>query len=101
MRRDKNPLHFRDYNPITVRMLKQLISDIEAYSRATGRKPQMILRAAVGAGWGTWDAWLADSSSPTMKIGDRIRAYMLANPPKTEVSATADAHAPNSEEDAA
>ena len=69
------------------RMLKQLISEIEAYARAAGVTPQMVLRAAVGAGWGTWDSWLADAASPTFRTADRIHAYMRANPPKGEAGA--------------
>lgn len=67
-------------------MLKQLITEIEAYARATGLAPQMVLRAAVGASWGTWDSWLTDAASPTFRTGDRIREWMRANPPKGDVA---------------
>lgn len=62
--------------------MEQFISDIEAYADAMGRKPQAVLRAAVGASWGTWESWRSRQSSPTMILADRVRAYMKANPPE-------------------
>lgn len=64
-----------------MRGMEQLIRDIEAYALAVGRKPQAVLRAAYGAGWGVWEAWKAGTSSPTYAVGDRIYAYMAENPP--------------------
>lgn len=62
--------------------MEQFISDIQAYASAVGRSPQSILRSAVNAKWGTWDAWGAGTSSPTLIVADRIRAYMADNPPR-------------------
>lgn len=67
--------------------MEQFIREIEAYALATGRKPQSVLRAAVGASWGTWESWVAGKSSPTMAVADRIRAYIADNPPRTEDAA--------------
>lgn len=61
--------------------MEQFIRDIETYAEAVGRKPQAVLRAAVGASWGAWDSWRSGESSPTMIVADRIRDYMKANPP--------------------
>ena len=61
--------------------MEQFIRDIEAYAGAVNRKPQSILRAAVGASWGTWESWKAGKSSPTMIVADRVRAYIAENPP--------------------
>lgn len=61
--------------------MEKLISDITTYAAAVGRKPQTVIRAATGHGWGVWDAWCAGRSSPTVAMADRIYAYMQANPP--------------------
>lgn len=79
-------------SPLSVAMDKLLL-DIETYARAVGRKPQAVLRSAISASWGSWDAWRAGTSSPTVAVADRIYAYMAANPPK--------AAPPSPEEDAA
>lgn len=60
--------------------MEKLIRDIETYAQTVGLKPQTVLRAAVGAGWGAWDAWRTGKSSPTVVVADRIYAYMAANP---------------------
>jgi len=64
--------------------MEQFVSQIQTYADAAGRTPQAVLRAAVGASWGTWAAWLAGKSSPTMAVADRVRDYMAANPPAPE-----------------
>lgn len=74
--------------------MEHLIREIEDYARATGRKPQWVLRASVGYGWGVWDQWVSGLKSPTMVTADRIREWMAANPPK-------DATASSTQEDAA
>jgi hypothetical protein len=60
--------------------MEKLIADITAYAAATGRKPQTVLRAAIGAGWGAWDNWVAGASTPTLASVERIYAYIAANP---------------------
>lgn len=62
--------------------MEKLISDIITYSEAVGRKPQSVLRSAIGTGWGVWDSWVAGRASPTVVVMDRIYAYMAENPPK-------------------
>lgn len=66
--------------------MEQLILDIEDYCRATQIAPQKLLRAASGATWGLWQKWKDGEASPTMRVADRIRAYMSANPPKADAS---------------
>jgi hypothetical protein len=61
--------------------MEQLISDIEAYASQVDRKPQSVLRSAINASWGTWDAWVAGKSSPTLIVVDRIRVFMAENKP--------------------
>ena len=63
--------------------MEKLIAEIEAYSAAAGIKPQRLLRDAINAGHGQWADWRARKSSPTMKVVDRLRAYMAAHPPET------------------
>jgi hypothetical protein len=46
-------------------------------------KPQRLLRDAINAGHGQWAAWTSGRSSPTMKVVDRLRAYMAAHPADT------------------
>lgn len=69
--------------------MEKLIADISAYSASVGRKPQTVIRAATGHGWGVWDAWCAGRSSPTVAMADRIYAYMAANPPAARDGAAA------------
>jgi hypothetical protein len=63
--------------------MDELISEIEAYCARAGIKPQRLLRDAINAGHGQWAAWMSGRSSPTMKVVDRLRAYMAAHPADT------------------
>jgi hypothetical protein len=66
--------------------MEQLISEVEAYAAATEQKPEAVLRAAIGAGWGEWSSWRARKSSPTLARVDRLRAYMAENPPREDAA---------------
>lgn len=59
--------------------MEQLISDIEAYCERVGITPQKLLRDAINAQWGQWQKWKIGESSPTMKVADRLRAFMDEN----------------------
>lgn len=61
--------------------MERFISDVEAYASACGVKPQAFLRNVINAQWGQWQKWKGGESSPTMRIADRIYAYMAENPP--------------------
>ena len=61
--------------------MEQLVTDVRAYAAAKGQKPQKVLRDAIGAGWGQWDTWVAGGASCTLRVEQRLRAYMAANPP--------------------
>lgn len=60
--------------------MEQLIAEVEAYAAAREVTPQKVLRDAIGASWGQWDAWRAGKASPTMRIADRLRNFMRDNP---------------------
>lgn len=66
--------------------MEQLISEVEAYARAIGQKPQRVLRDALDAGWREWDSWKGGRSSPTMARADRLRTYMAENPPEEDAA---------------
>jgi hypothetical protein len=67
--------------------MEQLITEIEAYASQVGRSPQSVLRRAINASWGTWDAWVSGKSSPTLIVADRIRDFMAKNPAEAECEA--------------
>ncbi|SNT39016.1 hypothetical protein SAMN05421763_11385 [[Luteovulum] sphaeroides subsp. megalophilum] len=74
----KFPLSMWGSSPIFAAM-EQLISDIEAHCTACGISPQKLLREAINAKWGQWQDWKDGKSSPTMKVVDRLRAFMAAS----------------------
>lgn len=75
-----SPCLVGEYSPILASMEK-LISDIEVYCARSGITPQRLLKLAIGANHGQWQDWKDGKSSPRFGTGDRIRAYMQANPP--------------------
>lgn len=79
--------------------MEQLISDIESYCAARQIPPEKLLRTSIGATWGLWQKWKSGDASPTMKVADRVRAYMAENPPKA--GAAKPANPTPTEEDAA
>lgn len=56
--------------------MEQLILDIETYCAARGIKPQRLLREVINAKWGQWQDWKDGKASPTMRVVDRLRAYI-------------------------
>lgn len=71
--------------------MEQLIIEIEEFCAASQIAPEKLLRVSVGATWGLWQKWKNGEASPTMKVADRVRAYMAANPPKQEPTPNEDA----------
>jgi len=61
--------------------MDQLIEEVEAFCAVAGWTPQRVLRAAIGASWGQWEKWKAGTSSPTLIVADRLRAWMEAHRP--------------------
>lgn len=70
--------------------MEQLILEIEEYCSAKQIAPQKLLRDTINATWGLWQKWKDSEASPTMKVADRIRAYMAANPPAVPSTPTAE-----------
>lgn len=74
--------------------MEQLISDIEAFCARHGIAPERLLRDAVNATWPLWQKWKDGVASPTMKVADRVRAYMAehdnTHPPAHGVPTQAD-----------
>lgn len=60
--------------------MEQFIQRIRDYADAVGKPPQAVLRAAIDANWGQWDAWVSGQRSPTLKTADRVLKYIEANP---------------------
>ncbi|EAU43915.1 hypothetical protein R2601_23890 [Salipiger bermudensis HTCC2601] len=84
-RGEKYPCNMGYQYPITASM-EQLIADVEAYAASVDRKPQAVLRDAIGAGWKEWESWKAGKSSPTMARVDRLRDYMAGHPPQEDAA---------------
>ncbi|MBU2963353.1 hypothetical protein KO516_21505 [Citreicella sp. C3M06] len=66
--------------------MEELIAYVEAYAASVNRKPQWVLREAIGAGWREWESWQAGKSSPTVVRVDRLKAYIEANPPAEDAA---------------
>lgn len=58
--------------------MEQLILEIEEFCRTRQIAPQKLLRDATNATWGLWQKWKEGEASPTMKVADRLRAYMAS-----------------------
>lgn len=60
----------------------QLIAEIEAYAKAVGMAESTICKKAGG------NAYLLDrmrrGGSVTLTVAERVRAYIVANPPRRE-----------------
>lgn len=61
--------------------MEQLIKEVAGYAAAIGIKPATVLQKAGGLGGNVWGKWVAGTSSCTLPMADRLRAYMAANPP--------------------
>ncbi|WP_233141341.1 XRE family transcriptional regulator [Haematobacter missouriensis] len=63
------------------------MSEIRSYAEARGILPSTVLQNAAKLGGTTWSKWEAGTASCTMKVAEKVRAYMAANPPpKTEAA---------------
>lgn len=64
----------------SMRVMEQFIREIEDYTAAADMTPQKFLRDVINAKWGQWQKWKDREASPTLKVVDRLRAYMAAHP---------------------
>lgn len=64
--------------------MEQFIDEVRDYARRVGIKPGTVVQRANGGNGTSWAAWEAGSSSPTLRIVDRVRKYIADNPPSTE-----------------
>lgn len=60
--------------------MEQLIAEIEAYGANARTTPQKLLKQVVGANRGQWQKWKSGTSSPTMRVADRICEYSAEQP---------------------
>lgn len=60
--------------------MEQLIAQVEQYALARGIKPATVLQYAAGLGGSVWEKWLSGSSC-NMATAERIRSYIVENPP--------------------
>lgn len=69
-----------------IRIMEELITEIETYAGRFGVKPETVIYNAVNQPSTRWAEWKAGAGCG-LKTADRIRAYMASNPPKEEVAA--------------
>ncbi len=60
------------------------MAEIRAYAEQVGVMPTTVIQRAKAGSGSTWSGWEKGVSSPTLRTVDRIRAYMLDNPPPEE-----------------
>ncbi|WP_242685187.1 MULTISPECIES: XRE family transcriptional regulator [Haematobacter] len=63
------------------------MSEIRLYAAARGILPSTVLQNAANLGGTTWSKWEAGTASCTMKVAEKVRAYMAANPPEEKTEA--------------
>jgi len=63
--------------------MKKLIDEIEAYAAAVKLSPSTVIQRAAGLGGGKWKRWQAGGDC-SIRVAERIRAYMAANPPSMD-----------------
>lgn len=58
--------------------MEQFLDEIRCAATAEGIEPALLIkRAAANSVSGqTWAKWVADEASPTMRLVDRVRAYI-------------------------
>ncbi|WP_232220975.1 hypothetical protein [Paracoccus sp. J39] len=72
-------MHEGEFIP-TFAHMEQFIREIEAYTALHCISPQKLLREVIAAPWGQWQKWKDGTSSPTMRIVDKIRDHMAKHP---------------------
>lgn len=62
--------------------MEQFLTDVAAYAESVGLAPGTVVQNATNASGSIWKTWLRRDAYPTVRTMDRVRAYMVANPPK-------------------
>jgi transcriptional regulator with XRE-family HTH domain len=63
--------------------MEQFVAEVRDYAARLGVSPSTVIQR-VGVSGGKWARWEEGVGSPTLQTADRIRAYMLDNPPPEE-----------------
>jgi hypothetical protein len=61
--------------------MEPLIAEIEAYAKARGLKPATVLQYAAGLSGTSWEKWKAGAQVCTVATAEKIRAFIMDNPP--------------------
>lgn len=61
--------------------MEKLIYDIVCYAALRGWKASTVLQRAIGASGTEWERWTKKGGSCSLVTADRVRAYMVDNPP--------------------
>ena len=61
--------------------MEKFLTEIRTYADAVGLKPTTVIQRAGAGNGSTWARWEAGKGSPTMLTADKVRSYMVANPP--------------------
>ena len=70
--------------------MEKLISEIEAFSCASGMSPELVLKKTGKYGWGVWAKWKAGESQCTLAMAEKIRNFIHSNSPSKNPALTAD-----------
>lgn len=72
--------------------MEQFITEIKQFADRHGISPAIVIRRSVDATRAQWESWEAGRSSPTLRVADKIRAWMAKqDAAKAETEAEADA----------
>jgi len=63
--------------------MEKFIAEVEAYASEVGSSPSTVIQKAGGGGGHSWKRWQAGGDC-SIRVAERIRAYMAANPPSME-----------------
>lgn len=56
--------------------MDQLIDEVRSFASAAGVSPATVVQRAGCGNGSTWAKWISGVGSPTLRIVDRLRAYM-------------------------
>lgn len=68
--------------------MNEFMKMVRDYAASLKIEPSTVAQRAAGVGGGSWSRWEAGTSSPTMAVADRIKAYIAENPAPVAENAT-------------